>query len=314
MELVPCPISGDRDFSPWIEAPDRFDLGGSTWPIVRSNTSGLLMLNPRPEESEASGHYPPRDYDPFLHNGNAGSARDRAYLLASSVLMGRKASIVMDGLRKPAGSVRILETGCSTGRLLNRLRRKYGIPAQNLWGIEPDHLAASAARRSGLTHIHETAIDETPFGCCFDRIVLWHVLEHIHRIGAALDSAFRMLEPDGRLVIALPNVDSYDAATYVAGWIALDAPRHLYHFTPETLGRLLARHGFSVVDIRAFAPDTLYNVWYSEKLSATMAGRRFGIRSAARAAACAGRSILNGSDPAKASVFVCRAERRRQEP
>jgi SAM-dependent methyltransferase len=314
MELVPCPITGDRDFTPWIEAPDRFNLTCSAWPIVRSCSSGLFMLNPRPDETEAANHYPSQSYDPFIHNGNPRSARDRSYLMMSSLLLGRKASQVMSGLHKQSATIRLLEAGCSTGRLLMHLHRRYGIPLQNLYGIEPDRQASKAAQASGLTRIYGTGLHETDLGCRFDRIVFWHVLEHIHRIGETLDAARGLLEQDGMLVIALPNIESFDSKRYGMEWIALDAPRHLYHFTPDTLGILLKKHGFTVVDITPYLPDALYNVWYSEKLARTRSGRRFGIGAAARAAAMAACSIVSGFDPSKASGFVCRAVRSGQVP
>jgi SAM-dependent methyltransferase len=314
MELVPCPIAGDRDFAPWVEAPDRFDLSGPSWSIVRSNSSGLVMLNPRPRDGEAAEHYPHRSYDPFVHEGNARSARDRAYLLTSSLLLGLRASIVMNGLRKPAGSVHILESGCSTGRLLMRMHRNYGIPVQNLCGIEPDRESSDAARASGLPRIYGADPGQGVFGCRFDRIVFWHSLEHIHRIEQALASAHDLLEPDGMLVIALPNIGSLDSRRYGKGWVALDAPRHLYHFTPDSLGRLLSKHGFSVADVRAYAPDALYNAWYSEKLVSDISGRCFGLPGAVRATLQAAMSVFAGIDPSKASGIVCRALRSGQEP
>jgi SAM-dependent methyltransferase len=314
MELVPCPITGDREFTPWLEAPDRFDIHAPRWNIVRSNSSGLLMLNPRPDETESVKHYPSESYDPFMHAGNPRSARDRAYLAASAILLRLKASMVMDGLRKPANRIRILDVGCSGGRLLLHLHRNRGIPMENLCGIEPDSGARNAAHRAGLTRIHGGSLDDSPFGFRFDRIIFWHSLEHIHRIGATLESVRRHLEPDGMLVIALPNIDSHEASTYGADWVALDAPRHLYHFTPGSLAALLERHGFSVVEVEPYHPDALYNTWYSEKLRCDLAGRGFGPWSAMRAAATAGASILGGVDPAKSSGFVCRAVKKGQEP
>ena len=313
MELVPCPITGDRDFSPVLEAPDRFAPSGKSWTLVRSSSSGLVMLNPRPDSSEASKHYPEYSYDPFLHQGNCRSPRDRAYLYVSSLLLKIKAGIVMNGLDKPAAAVRLLEVGCSTGRLLLRLNKDYGIPLRNLFGIEPDRQAAGVATEAGLLNISGTDLSETSFDNRFDRIVFWHVLEHLHRIDAALEKARALLEPDGMLVIALPNIGSDDAGRYGTHWIALDAPRHLYHFTPETLSLLLRKHGFTIVDIKAFVPDAIYNVWYSEKLDGSLSGRPFGIRSAARAAAGTVLSVIKGIDPRKASGFVCRAVRSNQD-
>lgn len=314
MELVPCPIAGDRDFTPLIEAPDRFDLHGPSWSIVRANSSGLVMLNPRPDRTEAARHYPAETYDPFIREGATRSARDRAYLAVSSLLLRRRAARVLNGLCKPAGTIRILEVGCAGGRLLLHQHRRHGIPLENLTGIEPDPGAAEAARASGLPGIYETGLDATAFDCRFDRIVFWHSLEHIHRIGETLAAARNLLEPEGMLVVALPNIASLDAAVYGRDWVALDAPRHLYHFTPGSLGSLLTKYGFSIVEVKPYPADTLYNAWYSEKLRCARSGRRFGSWNALRASAVAGASIMSGADPARSSGFVCRAIRCAQEP
>ncbi|NTU58825.1 MAG: class I SAM-dependent methyltransferase [Chlorobiaceae bacterium] len=313
MELIPCPISGDRDFTPLLEAPDRFALSGPKWKLVRSSSSGLVMLNPRPDASESSKHYPEHSYDPFLHSGNCNNPRDRAYLSISSLLLGLKARIVMNGLCKPAESVRILETGCSSGRLLMRLHKGFGIPLDNLCGIEPDQQAAAAAKAAGLTRITSTELAKTSFETRFDRIVFWHVFEHLHHIEETLDKTRDLLEKEGMLVIALPNIDSEDAKRYGSRWIALDAPRHLYHFTPKTLTLLLEKHGFSVIDVTPYVPDAIYNVWHSEKLDCTLSGRSFSIRSAARAAACTVSSVMAGIDPGRSSGIVCRAVRSSQD-
>ncbi|TNJ36788.1 class I SAM-dependent methyltransferase [Chlorobaculum thiosulfatiphilum] len=308
MKTVPCPITGSREFLPLMQAPDRFDLRGPSWRLVRSTASGLVMLNPRPEVDEMAAHYPAETYDPFLHAGNARTLRDRTWLAVTSLLLGGKAKIVMKGLEKPAKSVRILEVGCSTGRLLMRIHRDYGIPLTNLFGVETDRQAADTARNAGLC-VSEAGLEESDFDIRFDRIVFWHTLEHLHRLGESLDCARELLTPDGQLIIAVPNLDSDDARRYGPNWIALDAPRHLYHFTPETLGKLLEKHGFSVLDLGTWIPDTLYNVWFSEKLDRTINGRPLGIGAASRAASNAIRSLASGRDPRLASSMVVRAVR-----
>jgi SAM-dependent methyltransferase len=313
MELVRCPITGDQDFTPLLEAPDRFALSEPTWTIVRASSSGLVMLNPRPDAAAAAKHYPEQAYDPFLHPGNCRTQRDRAYLYLSSLLLGWKAGVVTRGLRKPADAVRVLEIGCSTGRLLLRLHKDYGIPLKNLCGIEPDRQTAAIAASAGLSRISVADLSETDFDNRFDRIIFWHALEHLHHIECALDKTRDLLEPDGMVVITLPNINSDDAGRYGAHWIALDAPRHLYHFSPETLSRLLEKHGFSVLDIKAYVPDAIYNVWHSEKLDCKLSGHPVGINSATRAAARTVSSVIAGIDPRRASGFVCRAVRADQD-
>jgi SAM-dependent methyltransferase len=307
METVPCPITGSREFKPLLQAPDRFDLCGKSWQLAQSTESGLVMLNPRPDPNEVAAHYPAEAYDPFLYDGNARTLRDRAYLFAASLLLGRKAQIVMKGFGKPAESAKVLEVGCSTGRLLLRIHRDFGVPPENLRGVELDSQAAASARSAGL-EVSESDLSNANFDDRrFDRIVFWHALEHLHHIGEALDRARKLLAEEGQLVIALPNIESRDAHRYGPNWIALDAPRHLYHFSPDTLGKLLEKHGLSILDISRWLPDTLYNVWYSEKLDREINGRRFGIGGIVRSCIRAAESLAAGRDPRQASSMVIRA-------
>ena len=307
METAPCPITGSREFTPFLQAPDRFNLQGQPWQLAQSTASGLVMLAPRPGADEMATHYPAEAYDPFLHDGNVRTLRDRFFVAAASLLLAGKAKVVMKGIDKPADSAQVLEVGCSTGRLLLRIHRDYGAPLENLCGVEIDHQAAETARSTGVGSVEETGLDETSFERRFDRIVFWHALEHLHSINESLDRAHELLKPDGQLIIAVPNLKSDDARRYGNHWIALDAPRHLWHFTPETLQKLLAKHGFSVLDFGRWIPDTLYNVWYSEKLERTINGRLFGLGGIARATTNAALSLTAGIDPRRASSMVVRA-------
>ena len=60
-------------------------------------------------------------------------------------------------------------------------------------------------------------------------IVLWHALEHLRDAGPALDHLASTLEPQGVIVIAMPNPDSLQARAFGDRWLALDLPRHLVH-------------------------------------------------------------------------------------
>jgi SAM-dependent methyltransferase len=308
MEHAPCPISGTRNFIPYLTVPDRFDPSGKTWHLVRSGDSGLIMLDPRPSAGKSLLFYPERAYDPHLHETVSAGAGDALYLLLRSVLMQKKARIVLDGISKSRTRTKVLEVGCSSGELLLRLHRGSGIPLHNLVGIETNRRVAAIARTKGL-RVLETDLSETEFSCRFDRIVFWHTLEHLHRIGENLQRAAALLEPDGMLIIAVPNRDSYDAQHYGSRWIAWDAPRHLYHFNPSTLSALLSKYGFFPGKLQTYPPDSIYNVWHSEKLACMLDGHRF---MGGRAVFHAARALLAGINAEKASGIVCFAVLSRQ--
>lgn len=147
-----------------------------------------------------------------------------------------------------------------------------GSSDSRLFGVEPHPESAARARnRYGIT-VHTSLDRVTDPGSvrgtvhAFDRIIFWHSLEHLHDLDGTLRHAAHLLAPGGSIVIALPCHSCRAAARYGAGWVAWDAPRHLYHFTPETLTALLSRHGLRVTRMRPYLPDTLYNALESTAL------------------------------------------------
>jgi SAM-dependent methyltransferase len=82
----------------------------------------------------------------------------------------------------------------------------------------------------------------------FDLILMFHVLEHLDDPAAALRACAERLRPGGRLVIAVPNYASWQSRYARDRWFHLDVPRHLFHFTPASLARLLREAGLAPGD------------------------------------------------------------------
>ena len=99
----------------------------------------------------------------------------------------------------------------------------------------------------------------------FDAITLWHVLEHVHALNETLAQLVSLLKPDGVLLLAVPNVESLDAQHYRENWAAYDVPRHLYHFAPDTMTRLLKKHGLALRQMLPMPLDAYYVSMLSER-------------------------------------------------
>jgi SAM-dependent methyltransferase len=84
----------------------------------------------------------------------------------------------------------------------------------------------------------------------FDLVTMWHSLEHVHAPLEVLREAHRLLVPGGKLVVAVPNIDSLPFRWFGHAWLGLDLPRHLTHFAPWTLYLMLHRAGFRVGPIQ----------------------------------------------------------------
>jgi hypothetical protein len=67
------------------------------------------------------------------------------------------------------------------------------------------------------------------------------------------------------LFIAVPNYTSTDASHYGSGWAAYDVPRHLYHFSPQSVDVLMNRHSLEVLQRKPMWYDAFYVSLLSEK-------------------------------------------------
>ena len=121
----------------------------------------------------------------------------------------------------------ILDVGSGDGALLEALIAcgRVGV------GLEQGEQAARS--RLDVRAIEIVDFEDRPGE--WAAIVFWHVLEHLRDPRRAIRQASRLLAPDGVLVIAAPNRDSWQARALKDRWLALDLPRHLLHLPAGTL-------------------------------------------------------------------------------
>ena len=136
----------------------------------------------------------------------------------------------------------MLDLGAGDGRLTRALARA----GHRVTAVEPFRDPAAP----GVEVVRAGVEDVELPGHAFDVAVLWHVLEHLAEPAAALERVHGWLAPEGRLLVGVPNLGSLQARLGGDRWFHLDAERHLVHFTPGGLTRLLARAGFHVVERR----------------------------------------------------------------
>ena len=99
----------------------------------------------------------------------------------------------------------------------------------------------------------------------FNAITMWHVLEHVHQLHEYVSQLRQLLSEKGKIFIAVPNYTSYDAAHYKEHWAAYDVPRHLYHFSPQSMKALMNAHGLQVIKMKPMWFDSFYVSMLSEQ-------------------------------------------------
>ncbi len=150
----------------------------------------------------------------------------------------------------PRPGAAILEVGPGGGdELAGHARRGW-----EAWAVEPSPVAARAvAERAAISPermIVAAAEDARLPQRHFDRVLLSHVIEHLSDPRGALQRVRESMRPDAALTIRCPNFGSIERRLFGRWWSGLDVPRHLQHFTPQTLESLLRECGLRTVKIR----------------------------------------------------------------
>jgi 2-polyprenyl-3-methyl-5-hydroxy-6-metoxy-1,4-benzoquinol methylase len=237
----PCLLCGGERKLPVLEAADPTPGGpGLRFAVVRCGECGLQFTSPRPDVSTI-GRFYPAEYRPH-HRARVKSRHSRRGKLA--VLFGR----VSERRGMPwHGRGRLLDFGCGGGAYLARMHRQ----GWTVTGLDASAETAERARSAvGVPVLFGTLPHSDLSPESFDVVTMWGSLEHVHDPLAVLTAARRLLAPGGRLFVAVPNIDSTAFRWFGAAWFGLDLPRHLTHFTPATLRRMLERADFRVTALR----------------------------------------------------------------
>lgn len=232
---------GSRTVTLWPVTGNADGDLGSGWSIRRCVACGSGTTHPVPDPETLAGYYAGGVYE-------KPGGRTPGIARALDVLLDARLREIAH-LRRPPG--RLLDVGCGKGRFLTRAAAR-GWRAIGMERMHPQAVAAHAAAPNAS--LVEGELAARPFrDGTVDVATAWHVLEHLASPGVALAALFDIVRPGGVLACEVPNFASWQARAWGPSWFHLDAPRHLVHFTPDSLERLVETSGFRVERVRTFS-------------------------------------------------------------
>ncbi len=245
-ELQNCPICQHTTFKPYLVCKDYL-VSQDEFTIQSCEGCGFRFTNPRPDNKSIGGYYQSTDY--VSHNDKSEGLINKLYRLVRQFTLRQKLNLI-NSIQPEKG--KLLDVGCGTGLLLETCQKG----GWSVAGVEPDDsardVAAGRLEKTVLATIHEVGEES------YDIISMWHVLEHVPDLQETINELKSRLRKGGTLLLALPNSDSYDAKHFKQYWAAYDIPRHLSHFTPESVNRLVSQAGFTLTATRPMYFDSFY--------------------------------------------------------
>lgn len=217
--------------------------------MVECRGCRLIRLNPQPKPSELHKFYPESYW--FTPESSQTARLEQLYrrwVLLDHVHFAERA--IADS--EQSGTV--LDVGCGGGLFLNLLKGRRKVDPGRFVGLDFSLDAAGAAwHHSGIPVIcgSLTSAPIAPASCA--AITMFHVLEHLYDPASYLEAAHRLLAPDGRLIVQVPNAACWQFLLFGEHWNGIDVPRHLIDFRASDVDQLLDTCGFEVLRHKHFS-------------------------------------------------------------
>ena len=237
MENIKCNLCNQDNALLILKALDyRYGLSKDEFNLVKCKNCGLVYLNPRPDNVEIKKYYPQLKYYNIYKKN------------LSSLLSNFSLTRLINNIKKYKKKGRLLDIGYGDGSFLYKVQNE----GFEVFGSDISSEAFEIVNKKlGFNkNIFNCELEDCKFpNNYFDVITLCHVLEHLPDPKKTLYEIEKKIKDDGILIVSVPNIDCFVFKVFKRFWFSLDTPRHYYHFSYNTIYKILKLTGFKVIKI-----------------------------------------------------------------
>ena len=249
-----CPVCNHTETTHHLTLKDWM-ITKEEFTIVKCANCDFHFTNPIPKEEVIGNYYKSEEY--ISHSSSKKGIINAVYNLVRNYTLIKKVAL----LRKYTKGKELMEVGSGTGHFLNTAKSN----GYNVEGFEPDYDAQLFAKNNFSIHLKPLEELISVPSDSKDVVAMWHVMEHVYHLQRDVAEIVRTIKSGGVFIIAVPNMNSWDAQHYKEYWAAYDVPRHLYHFQENTIKKLIETFGLVHRDTLPMKFDSYYVSMLSEK-------------------------------------------------
>ncbi len=244
-----CPVCSSSSVSKIIRAKDH-TVSGEEFQIFECADCTLRFTQDVPDNLGIGRYYKSENY--ISHSNTSKGLVNTIYQAVRKRALVQKRKLIESatGVRKG----HLLDVGSGTGSFAATMKNA----GWNVMALEPDEQARTVGLRDHHISIESSDRFNHLPSDTYDAITLWHVLEHVHDLQGYIRQFRKLLRSTGKLFVAVPNYTSFDAMVYGENWAAYDVPRHLYHFNPRSMQRLMKLGELKVIKVMPMWYDSFY--------------------------------------------------------
>ncbi len=249
IQYTTCPICNSLAIA-YVHDSIDYTVSKKKFSIWECHNCFVRFTQDVPSQQEIGPYYKAEAY--ISHTDTQKGLINKIYHKVRNYTLKSKRKLIQHETSLSKGN--ILDIGCGTGAFLNEMKSA----SWNITGLEPDKKASKmASKLYGINTQNPEVLFQLPKNS-YDAITMWHVLEHVHQLHEYIKALYDLIKDNGSIFIAVPNYTSYDASHYKEHWAAYDVPRHLFHFSPQSMEALLNKHGLKLKSIQPMWFDSFY--------------------------------------------------------
>ncbi len=251
-----CPVCGSAKIQKVLSAKD-YTVSGEEFSVFECAGCTLRFTQDVPDAATIGPYYKAEAY--VSHTNTSRGLINNLYQRVRKRTLQQKRKLVEQTTGVKAGAM--LDLGAGTGAFVHTMKAA----GWQVTGLEPDADARAVSKKDFDVELQPMDSFYSLPDASFDAITMWHVLEHVHDLHGYITKLKSLLKEEGKLFIAVPNYTAKDADVYAANWAAYDVPRHLYHFSPQSMQALMEKHQLKILQHKPMWFDSFYVSMLSSK-------------------------------------------------